>query len=133
MAESRRMKSHRLVQYCYAYADDRKAVDPVILEVKELSSVTDYFFLVTGTSAPHLRAIVDTVVERLKRDQGVRPLSFDGKTSASWVVIDYNDVIVHAMSRATRERYDLESLWGDSPRLKPRRPRGTGRAASALK
>ena len=125
------MESHRLVQYCYAYADDRKAVDPVILEVKQLSSVTDYFFLITGTSAPHLRAIVESIVEQLKRDQGVRPLSLDGKTSASWVAIDYNDVIVHVMSPEARDRYDLESLWGDAPRLKLRRPRGTGRVAVA--
>ena len=127
------MESHRLVQYCYTYAADRKAIDPVILEVKQLSSVTDYFFLATGTSAPYLRGIVEAIVEQLKRYQGVRPLSLDGKTSTSWVAIDYNDVIVHIMSSEMRDRYDLESLWGDAPRLKPHRLRGMERSAMALR
>ncbi len=121
------MNSRQLAQYCYAYADDRKAAGPAILDVSELSSVTDFFFIVTGTSATHLRAICEGIVECFKKEHGVRPLSVDGKRTAAWIVIDYDDVIVHIMNHEMRERYALEELWGDAPHLKPRRPRGTGR------
>lgn len=121
------MNSKRLVQYCYAYADDRKAAAPAILDVSELSSVTDFFFIVTGAGATHLRAICDGIVECFKKKHGIRPRSIDGKLTAAWIVIDYDDVIAHIMNREMRERYALEELWGDAPRLKPRRPRGTGR------
>ncbi len=121
------MNSKQLVQHCYAYADDRKAAAPAILDVSELSSVTDFFFIVTGTSAMHLRAICEGIVECFKKEHGVRPRAIDGKLTASWIVIDYDDVIVHIMNREMRERYALEELWGDATRLKPRRPRGTGR------
>ncbi len=121
------MDSKRLVQYCYAFADDRKAASPAILDVRGLSSVTDFFFIVTGTSTPHLRAIYEAVVERFKKEHGIRPRSIDGKLTAAWIVIDYDDVIVHIMAGEMRERYALEELWGDAPRLKPRRPRGMGK------
>lgn len=124
------MNSKQLAQYCYAYADDRKAASPAILDVSELSSVTDFFLIVTGASATHLRAICEGIVECFKKERGIRPRSIDGKLTASWIVIDYDDVIVHIMSREMRERYALEELWGDAPRLKPRRPRGTGRRVS---
>lgn len=121
------MNSKQLAQYCYAYADDRKAAAPAILDVSELSSVTDFFFIVTGSSATHLRAICEGIVECFKKEHGVRPRSVEGKLASAWIVIDYDDVIVHIMNREMRERYALEELWGDAPRLKPRRPRGTGR------
>ena len=122
------MDAKRLVQHCHAYADDRKAEDPVILDVRGLSTVTDYFLLVTGRSRPHLRAIGEEVLLRLRRDHGIRPRCTDGAPASSWMVIDYGDVMVHIMSPEVRVRYDLESLWGDAPRLQPRRPRGMGRS-----
>lgn len=127
------MESKKLVQYCYAYADNRKASDPVILDVAGVSSVTDYFLIVTGTSQPHLRAVADEIVDELKKDHGVRPHTKDGIVTTGWVVIDYHDVIVHVMTPEMRDRYDLESLWGDAPRVKPRRPRGMGRQTTAAK
>ncbi|MCS1411857.1 MAG: Ribosomal silencing factor RsfS [Verrucomicrobia subdivision 3 bacterium] len=126
------MDSKRLVQYCYAYANNRKGESPTILDVRKLSSVTDFFFIVTGTSAPHIRAISDEVVDQFKKDHDVRPRSIDGRLTATWVAIDYNDVIVHILTRDMRDRYDLESLWGDAPRLKPRRPRGLGKHTATL-
>lgn len=127
------MESKKLVQYCYAYADNRKAAEPVILDVAEVSSVTDYFLIVSGTSQPHLRAVADEIVDQLKKDHGVRPHTKDGNVTTGWIVIDYHDVIVHVMTSEMRERYDLESLWGDAPRVKPRRPRGMGRQAVMAK
>ena len=125
------MDSKQTVQYCYAYADNRKAENPVILDLQGLSSVTDYFIIVSGSSQPHLRAIADEVVEKFKKEHGVRPRTVDRSVATGWVVIDYDDVMVHIMSEDIRERYDLESLWGDAPRVRPRRPRGTGKRKPA--
>ena len=115
------MDSRKLALLCRELADNRKAEDIVILDVRELSSVTDYFVIAAGTSEPHLRAIVDEITDRLREDSGLRPKAIDGTFHAAWVVLDYFDVIVHVMRADVRERYDLETLWGDAPRIKPRK------------
>jgi len=120
------MDSRKLALLCRKLADDKKAEDIVILDVRELSSVTDYFVIAAGTSEPHLRAIVDEVTERLREDWNLRPKGIDGTIRAAWVVLDYFDVIVHVMRQDVRERYDLETLWGDAPRVKPRKRAGAG-------
>jgi len=121
------MDAKKLVQYSFAYADNRKGENPTILDVNGISTVTDFFLIVTGTSQPHLNAIAEEIVEELKSEHDIRPHTIDGNVGTGWVVIDYLDVIVHAMTREMRDRYDLESLWGDAPRVKPRRPRGMGK------
>src|SRR5512136_1820787 len=115
------MDSRKLALLCRELADNKKAEDIVILDVRELSSVTDYFVVGAGTSEPHLRAIVDEITDRLRDDFGLRPKAIDGTLRAAWLVLDYFDVIVHVMRTDLRERYDLETLWGDAPRLKPRK------------
>jgi ribosome-associated protein len=115
------MDSRKLALRCRELADDKKAEDIVILDVREISSVTDYFVIASGTSEPHLRAIVDAITDQLRDEDRQRPRAVDGAFSAAWVVLDYFDVIVHVMRRDVRERYDLETLWGDAPRLKSRR------------
>jgi len=124
------MDSKRLAQYCCAYADNRKAQQPVILDLRNISSLTDFFIILSGSSAPHLKAIAEEIMQKLKEDHDIRPHLSDGKGSGQWVVLDYYDVIVHVMSEDTRARYDLEGLWGDAPRIKPRKPRGMGKKAS---
>jgi ribosome-associated protein len=115
------MDSRKLALLCRELADNKKAEDILILDVRELSSVTDYFVIAAGSSEPHLRAIVDEVVDRLREDHDLRPNAIDGTFHAAWVVLDYFDVIVHVMRNDLRERYDLETLWGDAPRVKPRK------------
>ncbi len=115
------MDSRKLARLCREFADNKKAENIVILEVRQLSSVTDYFVIASGTSEPHLRAIVDEITGRLREDYGVRPRAVDGTVHGAWVVLDYFDVIVHVMRHDVRERYDLEGLWGDAPRTKPRK------------
>lgn len=114
------MDSKKLALLCREFADNKKAEDLVVLDVRKLSSVTDYFVIVSGTSEPHLRAILDEVTGRLREAYGVRPRAVDGTTQGAWVVLDYFDVIVHIMRADVRERYDLETLWGDAPRVRPR-------------
>jgi ribosome-associated protein len=115
------MDSRQLALLCRELADNKKADDIVVLDLKSLSSVTDYFVIASGTSEPHLRAIVDEISDGLEEKHGVTPRAVDGTFQANWVVLDYFDVIVHVMRQDLRDRYDLETLWGDAPRLKARR------------
>ena len=115
------MDSRKLALLCRELADNKKAEDIVILDVRELSSVTDYFVIASGSSEPHLRAIVDEISEKLRVEHHLRPKSVDGTLRTAWVVLDYFDVIVHVMRGDVRERYDLETLWGDAPRVKVRK------------
>ena len=113
------MDSNKLARLCREFADNKKAENIVILDVRDLSSVTDYFVITSGSSAPHLRAIVDEITDQLRDDHGLRPHAVDGMVHGSWVVLDYFDVIVHVMRQDAREHYDLEGLWGDAARVKP--------------
>jgi ribosome-associated protein len=115
------MDSRKLARLCREFADNKKADNIVILDVRKLSSVTDYFVIASGTSEPHLRAIVEEITARLREEHSVRAQAVDGTVHGAWVVLDYFDVIVHVMRQDARERYDLEGLWGDAPRTKPRK------------
>ena len=115
------MDSKKLALLCRELADNRKAENIVILDLRELSSVTDYFVICTGTSEPHLRAIVDEITDQLREEHAVRPRAMDGTLQTAWIVLDFFDVIVHVMRGDVREHYDLESLWGDAHRLRLRK------------
>ena len=114
------MDSRKLALLCRELADNKKAEDITILDVRKLSSITDYFVLASASSEPHLRAVVDEITDKLRGEHGLRPKAVDGKMPTQWLVLDYFDVIVHIMRADVRERYDLEALWGDAPRVKPR-------------
>ena len=115
------MDSKKLALLCRALAENRKAESIAVLDVRKVSGITDYFVIATGTSEPHLRAIVDEITDKLREDHGVRPRAVDGSIQTSWVVLDFFDVIIHVMKAEARRQYDLESLWGDAPRVRPRK------------
>jgi ribosome-associated protein len=115
------MDSKKLALLCRELADNKKAEDIVILDVRKLSSVTDYFVIASGSSEPHLRAIVDEIENTLRVEHGERPRARDGIHGTPWLVLDYVDVIVHVMRPDVRVQYDLEGLWSDAPRVKPRK------------
>lgn len=125
------MDAKRLALRCRALAENKKAEDLVVLDVRGLSTITDYFVLASGTSEPHLRAIVDEIVQKLEEDHHLRPRAQDGTWSSRWVVLDYLDVIVHVMHPETRALYALESLWGDAPRLRAGRGSRIGKRKAA--
>lgn len=125
------MDSRKLAQLCRDLAENRKAENVVVLDVRKISDITDYLVIATGTSEPHLRAIRDEVADTLRDDYELRPRAEDGSIYTAWIVLDYFDVIVHVMRGDVRERYDLESLWGDAPRVKPRRQKAASSGASA--
>ena len=114
------MEAKKLALECRELADNRKAEDIVVLDVGEVSSIADYFVIASGTSEPHLRAISDEITDKLSEQHGIKPRAVDGTLQAGWLVLDYFDVIVHVMRADVRKHYDLEGLWGDAPRVRPR-------------
>src|SRR3974377_2259506 len=124
------MDSKKLALLGRELADNKKAEEIVILDLRELSSVTDYFVIASGTSEPHLRAIVEEITDKLREEHQLRPRAIDGTFQAACVVLDYFDVIIHVMRHDVRERYDLETLWGDAPRLRRRAGVKPGRTIS---
>lgn len=122
------MDSKKLALFCREMADNKKAENIVVLDVRKVSSVTDYFVIATGTSQPHLRAIVEEISARLREEHDLRPSRSEGSAGGNWVVLDYFDVIVHVMHTETRKHYDLEGLWGDAKKLKPAKARKRGAA-----
>lgn len=93
---------------------DRKAADVLLLDLKGISSATDYFLIATGRSDTHVTAIADHVVDELKKED-VRPANVEGARAGRWVLIDYFDFVVHVFHPAARDFYQLERLWGDAP------------------
>lgn len=107
---------------------ERKAGDLVILEVKDLSSFTDYFLICSGNSDRQVQAIASYIEEKLAKI-GVRPLGVEGKREGRWILMDYGDVIVHVFYQPIREFYDLERLWSEAPRIElPSAGRGRRKA-----
>ncbi len=95
---------------------ERKAQELMALDLRGISSATDYFLLCGGTSDIQVRSIAEHVIEELKRD-GVRPGHVEGLGGGRWVLIDYIDFVVHVFHPQARSFYQLEGLWGDAPRF----------------
>jgi ribosome-associated protein len=93
-------------------ADDRKAGDMTLLNISGVSFIADYLLIVTGFSRAQLRAISESVQEKIKETYGLLPMSTEGLSHGDWVLVDYGDVIVHVMSPDGREFYNLEAFWG---------------------
>lgn len=91
-------------------AQDKKAVDLTVLDLKGVASFTDYFLICSGTSSRQIQAISDEIELQLGRS-GLRPLHIEGYNQAEWVLLDYVDFVVHIFAERAREFYDLERLW----------------------
>lgn len=92
---------------------DRKAVDTIVLDLRELTAAADYFVIASGTSDAHVRGMADHLLTTLP-PQGVRPHHVEGLPQGRWVLLDYVDFIVHVFHPELREFYQLERLWGDA-------------------
>lgn len=103
------------VERCAALALERKAQDVVSLDLRGISSATDFFLIASGGSDVHVRAIAEHMIEELKLE-GVRPKHVEGLGGGRWVLIDYIDLVVHIFHPAAREFYQIEELWGDAQR-----------------
>ncbi len=96
--------------------DDRLGENIVCLDLRSISSVTDYLIIASGKADTHVKAISGYVIDELKKD-GVRPYASEGMTVGTWACVDYGDVIVHIMRKQERDTYNLEGIWGGAPRL----------------
>ena len=93
---------------------DKKACDLVVMEVREVTSIADYFIICSGRSDRQVQSIAQGIEEN---QAGVSPRSVEGASRGHWVLMDFSDVIVHIFYEPVREFYDLEGLWGDAPRV----------------
>jgi ribosome-associated protein len=87
------------------------------LDLRSISTFTDFFVICSATSEPQLKAIASEIETRLKEDQAIRPSTIDGFPASQWIVLDYLQVVVHVFHRDKRSFYSLEDLWGDALRL----------------
>jgi ribosome-associated protein len=94
---------------------ERKALDVVALDLRGISSATDFFVICSGSSDIHVRAIAEHVIEELKKER-IRPGHVEGLESGRWVLVDYIDFVVHVFHPSARDFYQLETLWGDASR-----------------
>jgi ribosome-associated protein len=101
-------------------ASDKQAGDIVVLDVREPIVITDYFVIASAASDRQVKTVAEEVEHALK-ELGARPVRREGDAESRWMLLDYFDVIVHVMRADMRDRYDLETLWGDAPRVKTRK------------
>ncbi len=97
-------------------ADDKKASDILILDLRGLTYITDYFVICSGSNPAQIGAVADWIEQTLAKT-GVHPSHIEGQAEASWVLMDYGDVVVHIFDEQARVYYNLEKLWGDAPRV----------------
>ncbi len=116
---TRRRKTSRIpaqVERAARAADDKKAVDLVVLDLRKAAGFTDFFVICSGTNARQIRAIADAVMESLATE-GAKPAHVEGYDRSEWILIDYFDFIVHVFAPETRLFYGLERLWGTAERI----------------
>lgn len=106
------------------FALEKKARDLVVLEVRELTSIADYFIICSGSSDRQVQSIAQGIEENLS-ETGHSPLSVEGANRGHWVLMDFSDVIVHIFYEPVREFYDLDGLWGHAPRVELPEPYST--------
>lgn len=110
------MEALELAKEAAKLLDGKKATKIKVLQIRELSTLGDYFLVASGTSTTQVRAMADEVEFQLK-EKGVTPKRVEGYQSGAWIVLDYYDVIIHLFCEETRQFYSLERLWSDAPEV----------------
>ena len=100
-----------------AAASERKALDMVAIDIRKIASFAEYFLVCSGTSTRQVQAIADEVMEKLREARDARPLHTEGYETATWILLDYGDLIVHVFTEESRQFYQLERLWRDADRV----------------
>jgi ribosome-associated protein len=112
-----KVQSEPLARRLAEIADSKKAEEVIVLDMRELVAYTDFLAICTARNERQARAIVDEVRVQVKRDSGLLPGGVDGGGEAGWTILDYLDCVLHVFTPEARERYGLEELWRDAPRL----------------
>lgn len=116
LAGKKDIDSRKRALLCINACLEKKARDLVVLSVKEISAFADYFILCSGASDRQVRAVASAIQENLKKE-GILPLGVEGEESGRWILLDYDDLIIHVFLESVRTFYDLERLWSDAPRM----------------
>jgi ribosome-associated protein len=109
------MNPDQLAETIAAQAADKKAIDVVELDVRGVVGYTDFFLVCSGNTSRQVKAIHDAIHQSLKDDHGVLPRRVEGQSEATWILMDYLDVVVHIFTPESRDFYRLEQLWGEVP------------------
>ncbi|MCY7334310.1 MAG: ribosome silencing factor [Pseudanabaena sp. CAN_BIN31] len=117
LSERQQDQSYQMAQAAAIAADGRKGENIVLLAIGEVSSLAEYFIIASGFSKSQVRAIAGMVEDELSEKFGRKPRNIAGEQDGTWVLLDYGDIIVHAMMTDEREYYDLEAFWGHAPKL----------------
>ena len=112
-----KVQSEQLARQLAAIADSKKADKVVVLDMRGLVAYTDFLTICTARNERQARAIVDEVRLRVKREKGLIPGGVDGGGDAGWTILDYLDCVLHVFTPEARDRYQLEDLWREAPRL----------------
>lgn len=115
MSERSELVGAQLMSEIARYAADKKAIDPVELDLRGVLGYTDYFLVCSGNTGRQAKAIHDGIMEGLKREHQLLPRRVEGSAQAGWILMDYLDVVVHIFTPEAREFYRLERLWGEAP------------------
>lgn len=110
-------QSEPLARRLAEFADSKKAEDVVVLDMRELVSYTDFLVICTARNERQAKAIVDEVRLQVKQEMALLPGGVDGVGEAGWVILDYLDCVLHVFTEEARDRYQLEDLWREAPRL----------------
>lgn len=110
--------SDEKVALCITLTEEKKAENILVLDLREISSVTDYFFVCHGTSDRHVKAIADHVLEMMKKG-GYPALGVEGYPEARWILLDFGDLVIHIFYEEARRFYELERLWGHATQIYP--------------
>jgi len=102
---------------CAAYALEKKALEVRVLEVKGLSTLTDYLLIASGSSDRQVQAVAEAVRAGLKDDHATPPMAVEGMKEGRWILLDYGDVMVHIFHKPVRDFYDLDGLWSEAPEV----------------
>ena len=115
----KRRRTHKLppqIALAVSAAEDKKAVDMAVLDLRKAGGFTDYFVICSGQNAPQIRAIADSITDALG-SEGARPSHVEGYYRSEWILLDYFDFVVHIFATETRIFYGLEGLWGAAERV----------------
>ncbi len=108
------MTSHKFACVLAAMLDDKLGKDISILNISHVSSMADYFVIVTGDSTPHVKALMETVKERTKKELNRPPLRAENDAKNRWNLLDFGDVVVHILHKDERETYAIEKFWSNA-------------------
>ena len=111
------MEAFEKAKTCGMLAEEKKAKDVVIMKLDDLTDITDYFLVASGTSERQVKTIADNVEAGMK-ERGIKPYSVEGLRDGRWVIIDYQNIIVHIFLEQLRDLYDLESLWIEAKKFR---------------